>query len=401
MARPGQKRNRTMAALAQEAAGQQEEEAFNASVTGIQVDLGDEEEEDEGDEADDGMVQGKKSGQALPIAVLPDDFDGEPEDGATYLALANRANESLPFYKRVDVPDHLRPAVGPVAPPSPPTGRHPALPRESWEVLFAVHFAGYRAHLEASWPEETLPYPSEYPPLPSAGEMIPWLEFINGVGGEDDMVLDEEEAINEAPPAPVPREPRISVLQRLNSTTSVRVLKHLNRATKTALQRLEEEDLDDDPFPPAHARWAFALLAKLDRHLPGDDTAVLRDFARTLAAAAAWRWGAAVKRGQLTAVPVKVGFYGQGGEEGAPVLGEMNGPGRVGYAVGARWKVVRDGRARSEATPRPETKEAGHEDGLDECLARCWMCAHAIVAGWAQWDLVDDFADAFRGVPRE
>jgi hypothetical protein len=266
-------------------------------------------------------------------------------------------------------------------------------------VLFAEHFKSYRAHLEASWPDEKLPYPADYPPLPS-NDLVAWLEFINGAGGND-MAVDEEEAMNETPTVLTPREPRVSILQRLDTTAAVRVLKHINRATKTALQRLEEDGGEGDPFPPVHARWAFALLAQLDLHLPGDDTAVLRDFARTLASAAAWRWGEAAKRGLLTPVPVKVGLYGQGGEEGAPVLGEVNGPGRVGYAVGARWKAVRDARARSEPTPRPETKEAGYEDGLDECLARCWMCAHAIVAGWAQWDLLDDFAGAFRNVPRE
>lgn len=208
------------------------------------------------------------------------------------------------------------------------------------------------------------------------------------------------------------------------------MLKHLTRFTRTALERLEDDpalasDGAEDPFPPAHARWAFALLTVLDRHLSGDETAVLRELARVAAQAAAWRWSAAVARGELVAVPVKLGFYGQGGNdhlggtdgpgkeggegkakvegEGVAMLGEVGGPelAPTGYSVGARWKLVRDARARSDATPRPETAEAGHEGaGLDECLARCWMCAHAVVAGWAQWDLVDDFAQVFRGVPR-
>ncbi|GMK54701.1 hypothetical protein CspeluHIS016_0112870 [Cutaneotrichosporon spelunceum] len=398
MPRPGQKRNRTLAALAVQEAPQQGYYQREAEMeVDIEVDLDDEDEDEDEDEDVEGTVPGKKTGQALPVAVLPDDFEGEAEDGATYLALANRANESLPFYKRVDVPEHLRAPTPPPAPPIPTTGRHPALPQQSWEVLFGAHFTAYRAHLAGSWPE-TLSYPADYPPLPSAGDMVGWLGFINGAGVE----MDEEEALN-ADPVLTPREPRVSVLQCLDSNTVVRVLKHLNRATKTALQQLEEDGAgsEDDPFPPAHARWVFALLTMLDRQLGGDETAVLRDLARTLASVAAWRWGEAARRGQLESVPVRVGFYGQGGEEGAPVLGELNGPGRVGYAVGARWKAVRDARARSEATPRPESTEAGHEDGLDECLSRCWMCAHAVVSGWAQWDLLDDFADAFRGVPRE
>lgn len=188
----------------------------------------------------------------------------------------------------------------------------------------------------------------------------------------------------------------------------MRVLKHLTRFTATALERLEDEpDLaaDADPFPPTHARWAFALLATIERHLSGDETAVLREFARTVAAAAAWRWNAAVARGEVCAVPVKLGFYGQGGgDEKGPMLGEVGGPEApaAGYNLGARWKVVRDARARSEATPRPESAEAGHQAAaLDECLARCWMCAHAVVAGWAQWDLVDDFTALFARLPRE
>lgn len=143
----------------------------------------------------------------------------------------SRANDSLPFYKRVDVPAHLRPAP-PTAPSLPVSGRHPALPRESWEVLFAAHFASYRADLASRWPGDPQPYPSEYPPLPSAGDAPRWLAFINGVPmrskGEEDMELDdgeavdEEEAMNSAPPArPEPvlvaREPLVGVLQKLTN----------------------------------------------------------------------------------------------------------------------------------------------------------------------------------------
>jgi hypothetical protein len=63
-----------------------EEEANNGS-TEIDIEIDMDEDEDD-DQADDGLIPGKKPGQALPVAVLTDDFDGEPEDGATYLALA-------------------------------------------------------------------------------------------------------------------------------------------------------------------------------------------------------------------------------------------------------------------------------------------------------------------------
>ena len=130
----------------------------------------------EDDEAQDG--EGFPKAQALPIATLPDDFDGEVEDGATYLALAlyvevglaigmltcviSRANASLPFVSRVHNP-YRQPSPPLPLPPGPSSpghdtlvndpndapsaassSRHPALPKDSWEVLFPLHFLGYR-----------------------------------------------------------------------------------------------------------------------------------------------------------------------------------------------------------------------------------------------------------------
>lgn len=62
-----------------------------------------------------------------------------------------------------------------------PKGRHPALPRESWEVTFAAHFTAYRTSLQSRWPPSPkLPYPSSYPPIPKAAEVTEWLGYING-----------------------------------------------------------------------------------------------------------------------------------------------------------------------------------------------------------------------------
>lgn len=134
-------------------------------------------------------------------------------------------------------------------------------------MLFAAHFAAYRTHLAGKWPGDILPYPADYPPLPSAGDAPRWLAFINGVpmgrskaAEEEDMeedmelddeaeaeaealgmageealdeeaamndILDEEAAMNDAPPpAPeplevlTPREPLVSILQRLSTVSS-------------------------------------------------------------------------------------------------------------------------------------------------------------------------------------
>lgn len=84
--------------------------------------------------------------RCLPVADLPADFDGIPEDGAQYLAMVMRANEELPWSTRMEgwtpaVEDEtkVRPDNGQ------PTGtRHMALPQGSWEVLFPLHFQNYR-----------------------------------------------------------------------------------------------------------------------------------------------------------------------------------------------------------------------------------------------------------------
>lgn len=81
MVRKGKKRSRTLAASSRDYSV--DDDAVDEVQVDVQVGVEaamDEEEEDDGPAV--------KAGQALPIAILADDFDGEPEDGATYLALA-------------------------------------------------------------------------------------------------------------------------------------------------------------------------------------------------------------------------------------------------------------------------------------------------------------------------
>lgn len=84
--------------------------------------------------------------RCLPVADLPADFEGIPEDGAQYLAMVMRANEELPWSTRMEgwtptVEDEtkVRPDNG-----QPAGTRHMALPQGSWEVLFPLHFQNYR-----------------------------------------------------------------------------------------------------------------------------------------------------------------------------------------------------------------------------------------------------------------
>ncbi|WVF66849.1 hypothetical protein IAT40_001591 [Kwoniella sp. CBS 6097] len=179
-----------------------------------------------------GSAGGKKQkqqprAQCLPIGELPLDFDGTPTDGSQYLAMVIKANDALPFVKSVDNP-YKRPLS-----PSKPTkttgnsagggagagpSRHPALPKESWEVLFPTHFRGYKKNVLSRLPPTShLAYPADYPPLPNASHRSEWYAFVNGYitsknkgkGKEKEKpkapklvpapVMDEEEAMNAGP----------------------------------------------------------------------------------------------------------------------------------------------------------------------------------------------------------
>ncbi|KAL1410191.1 hypothetical protein Q8F55_004196 [Vanrija albida] len=480
MPRPGQQAYRAKRKFANDAAGSPSSSHNNA------------EEDEEGG--------GGAFGQALPIADLPDDFDGEVLDGATYLAVANREASKLPFYKRVAPPrgateELPSAAAGPsTSARAPSKGRHPALPRESWEVTFAAHFTAYRASLQRRWPPSPkLPYPLSYPPIPKAAENTEWLGYINGYrqrgskkwgdpdvsrwGGEgrrvddltaagagegngdeeeeaqnnatpseeadvngdtdEQMAVDDEEAFMNAPPPPVPttpeypdpndpvelerirpREPLVCIVQFLDTHTILSVIKHLTRWMTDFVSRLPADrgSLAASPLPARWARWAFALLAVLDAHLSRDEISILRDFARACAAVAAWRWRRALSHpGELPIIPVYMGFSpdepvaqadkDEVAEKTAALTrgetgNEEDGPAE-GWRLGARWKRIRDVRPRSETNPAPESAEAGHDEGaVDETLARAWIAAYAVVAGWAQWDLLDDFKRDFAKLAR-
>ncbi|EIW69121.1 hypothetical protein TREMEDRAFT_62847 [Tremella mesenterica DSM 1558] len=111
-------------------------------------------------------------GQVLPIAEIAEDWVGVPEDGATYLALAGRANAGLSFFSRAPLPReidvnveteiHIEAShVG-----TSKKTRHPALPKESWLVTFAEHFKKYRQNLTSRWPPPSMTQPPHYPPFP-------------------------------------------------------------------------------------------------------------------------------------------------------------------------------------------------------------------------------------------
>ncbi|CDO68141.1 hypothetical protein BN946_scf185003.g13 [Trametes cinnabarina] len=84
--------------------------------------------------------------QVLPVANLPDTFDGVPMDGLQYLFTVRRDARMLPHVTRVanpyDVPEVS--AAAPQPGPSEPRPRRDVLPSEEWRETFLRRFKNFR-----------------------------------------------------------------------------------------------------------------------------------------------------------------------------------------------------------------------------------------------------------------
>ena len=143
-----------------------------------------------------------------------------------------------------------------------------------------------------------------------------------------------------------------------------------------------ESETRDNPLSKRYMHWLFACLVLLDDQLDGPSTSSIRELARAAMKVAAWRWIRAVtdkevKTDHVGGIPSDSEGGGRDPEGGA---GDREGDG--GGGVG--WKFG-------------DTKNLGQgEAGLEETLGRCWVLVHAVVAGWAQRDLLEDLEHMFR-----
>lgn len=153
----------------------------------------------------------------------------------------------------------------------------------------------------------------------------------------------------------------------------------------------------EEPLSAPWARWIFALLCVLDSRLDSGQQSQLRDLVRTLAGTVMARWECAVADDELQPIDYKEGFYGvQTVASNGPRPGEENGGVKEPqWVLGACWKNARDEAPRSESPKRPPD-----EEGVDAVLARAWILISAVIAGWGQWDLVDEVNAQIAALPR-
>jgi len=126
------------------------------------------------DDSDEELSPGK---QILPVANLPEDFDGVPEDGLQYLFTVRRDARHLPFTTRVTNPYELKDPSPARTDESGTATIHHLLPHDEWRKLFEEHFRNFRKNMAT---QTTDVHDASQKLMPDKRERDLWWAFIAG-----------------------------------------------------------------------------------------------------------------------------------------------------------------------------------------------------------------------------
>ncbi|KAJ6598862.1 hypothetical protein DFH09DRAFT_1129424 [Mycena vulgaris] len=274
--------------------------------------------------------------QILPVANLPENFEGDPEDGMQYLFTVRRDARHLPHVTRVpnpyEIPERLPHPPSDILPPV-----HPALPSPEWRTLFETRCRNFRKniaqptiHVHQSTRSDSRKV------IPDLKERDLWWAFLSGrpaaewdipkkpkqskfqrgmrAFADDDSTMeapsigssraeaaetrptsDDSEARPQLPapsgtPVPTdlsaehapegiaiykPREPTPSLLSLIDQRMALHLLMYFTYWTNLHIQPEKLYRVTQ-----THARWIFVLLSRVDDHISADDMHLLRNVAR-------------------------------------------------------------------------------------------------------------------------
>ncbi|KAJ3854523.1 hypothetical protein EV368DRAFT_36599 [Lentinula lateritia] len=276
--------------------------------------------------------------QILPVANLPNTFDGIPGDGMEYLFTVRRDARLLPHVVRVANPFQVEQPSLP--PPRSLETTHPSLPSNEWRFLFEIRFRNLRKASPSCcaviWP---LKFHAEHHAIrkphkirmPELKDRSAWWDFLagkpesvwnptkkpkalkqkkfgrgmrafhddataldyNGVSTHDGEVISQPVGMQPATPAqhddnkarlesPLPPckpvTPTPLFLGQIDDRTALHLLMYF---TYWINQHLVEDR--QPPFPrltQAHFQWIFALLARVGEYISADDMNLLRNLTR-------------------------------------------------------------------------------------------------------------------------
>ncbi|KAF9821296.1 hypothetical protein IEO21_00904 [Rhodonia placenta] len=134
----------------------------------------------DGDSSDDDEPSAGK--QVLPVANLPEDFDGVPMDGLQYLFTVRRDARTLPHVTRVVNPYEVKTEVSAAAAASDQMSTpHPGLPSEEWRDLFLRRFRNFRKNsIQPTIHADTSTSSSTTKVIPDMRDRDRWWLFLAG-----------------------------------------------------------------------------------------------------------------------------------------------------------------------------------------------------------------------------
>ncbi|PFH51367.1 hypothetical protein AMATHDRAFT_59071 [Amanita thiersii Skay4041] len=269
------------------------------------------------DSDDDEPGYGK---QILPVADLPDDFDGLPADGLQYLFTVRRETRSLPYVTRVDNPYAV--ADNTVSPAIELEPSHPALPSPEWRAVHQKRFRNFRKNFsQPTIHVEYTPTSTNRRIMPDKKERDLWWAFLSGKPESEwnppkkskaskltqktksydtqSVPTDEEPTLPYDPPTPGDiyktttsskaantssasvetkgREPLPSLLKLIDERMALHLLMYFAHWFSLYLDAPQASAYHPTE---SHARWIFSLLACVEDRVSGDDIAMLRSLAR-------------------------------------------------------------------------------------------------------------------------
>ncbi|TEB35775.1 hypothetical protein FA13DRAFT_1788379 [Coprinellus micaceus] len=282
--------------------------------------------------------------QILPVANLPENFDGEPMDGLQYLFTVRRDARRLPGVTCVQNPYASAPPTVSRSSHSDFT-THPSVPSEQWCLLLETRFRNLRQNLNQPTRFTGGPHEPGRRLMPEKKERDLWWAFLEGrpetewnvsskqskkkaqgkrsghglrawadesgqeeptgiVIHESSLLNDEGEVEEALKPDPAELLPTPSGTPAPESTgladgddpltlcprePSPKLLRLINESTALHLLMYfthwinnHLQKVDQNVFPPrnSHARWMFALLSRIEDYVSADDMNLLRNLVR-------------------------------------------------------------------------------------------------------------------------
>ncbi|KAK7060464.1 hypothetical protein VNI00_001229 [Paramarasmius palmivorus] len=249
--------------------------------------------------------------QILPVANLPVDFDGIPQDGMEYLFTVRRDAAKLPRLTRVDNPYA---STEPILPPARDfVVTNPALPSEEWRMLIQERFLNLKKNITQPTIHVAIPEQATSKVMPDIQDRAMWWEFLAGKPESEwnppkkpkgsnkqpklgrgmrafadeasqEFVVpttstDDSASKDEPPNLFKPRKPTPNILTLLDERQSLHLLMYFTHwinvhveghPSGTTLPRLKQ----------AHAQWIFALLTRVGDFISADDMNLLRNLSR-------------------------------------------------------------------------------------------------------------------------